>query len=220
MIINEKILHLPPYLSATWKHIVSLQVEGHSDNWLLIVELITGSRIAIPGLDRKILEAIFAAHALYAERKNSPASISQETSLFGGARGFAGIEGMAGMMQHSQELANSSDLNPDFLAKISEISQHLGLAKNPDMIKAEPHCNCPHCQIARALEGKSESAEEIVSDADLKFRSWDVKQESENLFIVSNPLDSKEAYSVFLGETVGCTCGKKSCEHIEAALQS
>ncbi|MGH2612567.1 MAG: hypothetical protein ACRDFB_05905, partial [Rhabdochlamydiaceae bacterium] len=62
--------------------------------------------------------------------------------------------------------------------------------------------------------------EEEVSDEDLKFRTWDIKQENDKLYSVTNPLDKKEHYNVFLGKPLGCTCGNKNCEHIQAVLKS
>ena len=62
--------------------------------------------------------------------------------------------------------------------------------------------------------------EEEVSAADLTFRSWDIKQEADQLYTVTNPLNAKEHYSVFLGEPLGCTCGFKNCDHIQAVLRT
>ncbi|NGX33463.1 MAG: hypothetical protein K1060chlam4_01531, partial [Candidatus Anoxychlamydiales bacterium] len=40
------------------------------------------------------------------------------------------------------------------------------------------------------------------------------------LYRVTNPLDENEHYSVFLKDPIGCTCGKKNCEHVKAVLNS
>jgi hypothetical protein len=78
-----------------------------------------------------------------------------------------------------------------------------------------------HCQIAKALHGElPEEQEEEVTDEDLKFRLWDIDQTGDKLYVVTNPLDSKEYYNVFLGDPIGCTCGEKNCEHIRAVLNS
>ena len=58
------------------------------------------------------------------------------------------------------------------------------------------------------------------SEDDLKFRDWDIEQKSEELYEVTNPIDQNEHYQVFLGNPVGCTCGKKNCEHIRTVLNS
>ena len=62
--------------------------------------------------------------------------------------------------------------------------------------------------------------EEKIDDLDLVFRDWEIKELSNNLYTVTNPLDLNEHYNVFLGEPIGCTCGHKNCEHIKAVLQS
>ena len=43
---------------------------------------------------------------------------------------------------------------------------------------------------------------------------------NDKLFTVINKLDQQEKYNVFLGEPVGCTCGKQGCEHMLAVLKS
>jgi hypothetical protein len=69
------------------------------------------------------------------------------------------------------------------------------------------------------MEAPLEEIEE-VSDEDLKFRDWEIKQTAEQLYTVTNPLDANEHYNVFLGSPLGCTCGDKNCEHIRAVLTS
>ncbi|MBI3236477.1 MAG: hypothetical protein HYZ48_02035, partial [Chlamydiales bacterium] len=110
------------------------------------------------------------------------------------------------------------------IQKVKTVSKTIGI-QDPNLFpQPEPHCNCTHCQVARALRLSIESSEppveEIVSDQDLQFRTWDIIQISEQLFTVQNPLDSKENYRVYLGDPVGCTCGEKHCEHIRTVLSS
>jgi hypothetical protein len=62
--------------------------------------------------------------------------------------------------------------------------------------------------------------EEEVSPHELKFREWDIQQAGDKLYNVSNPFDKGEQYQVYLGNPVGCTCGKSKCEHIVAVLNS
>ena len=62
--------------------------------------------------------------------------------------------------------------------------------------------------------------EEIVSDEDLAFRDWEIKQTTDEKYQVTNPLDANEQYNVFLGNPLGCTCGEKNCEHIRAVLST
>src|SRR6185436_17460112 len=103
------------------------------------------------------------------------------------------------LLHHNPEQAESPDLPPDVLDKIAQLSKTLGI-DDPNVIpKPEPHCNCMRCQIARAMqkglndEGQNkEEQEEVVTDEELKFRTWDVVQTGEKLYLVSNPIDNKE----------------------------
>jgi hypothetical protein len=218
MKINDKILSLPPYISTAWKNILSIQVETRSYGHMLLIELVTGSKIEIPNLDPKIMEQVFAMHAQVMERE--AVSKGPATQTFAIPFPFP-IEGLNSVLQHNPEQADSPPMPPDVLEKIQSIKGALP----EDMLsqsKAEPHCNCPHCQILRAISGEEVPAliEEPVSDADLTFRNWNIKQENEKLYSVSNPLDEKERYTVFLGDPLGCTCGSKNCEHIQAVLRT
>lgn len=225
MKINDKILSLPPYISTAWKNIVSIHVESKPYGHALIIELVTGSKVEIPNLDPKILEQVFAMHAKVIEQESDQSNnIATQTFAFPFP---LPIEGLTNILQHNPEQANSDPLPPDVLEKIKGLKGILpeDLTANAP---AEPHCNCSYCQIMRALSGTSGGTseepallpEEVVSEEDLKFRTWDITQESEKLFSVTNPLDQKEHYNVFLGEPLGCTCGNKNCEHIQAVLRT
>ena len=114
----------------------------------------------------------------------------------------------------------------EFLLKVKEILHAFGLDRAEEMPPVEPSCNCPYCQIRRTPLNSGGSAEEAIvaeeeiSDKDLSFRTWDIKQTAEKLYLVTNPLDEREQYSVFLGDPLGCTCGQKNCEHIRAVLNT
>ena len=128
-------------------------------------------------------------------------------------------------LQHNPEQKDAPEIPPEVLNKIASIAKVLGLNDSALMPQAEPHCNCMFCQITRSLQGATSQpaitdAEETISEADLHFRSWDIKEISERLYQVSNPLDPQEQYQVFLGEPLGCTCGEKNCAHIQAVLRS
>ena len=128
-------------------------------------------------------------------------------------------------MQHNPAQANSPDLPEEVLNKVSAIAKIVTPEDMKSLPKAEPHYNCIHCQIARAIhkgiqnmDGEREDEEE-VADEELQFQQWDIKQKGE-LFVVTNRLDTAEQYHVYLGNPVGCTCGKSGCEHIVAVLKS
>lgn len=240
MKINHKILSIPPYVSTSWKNVLSLHVEQKEDSSFLMIGLINGAIIEIPALDPTVLEAVFAAHEKFIEQdqgtKSTPAtnksSLPESQAVIGFPLrfGLEGVDNLGQQLQHNPEAAHSPDLPKEILEKIASLSKVVGFDNSESMPKAEPHCNCPHCQILRAIhlgtdnqresDHASEEREEVVSAEDLKFRDWDISQTAENLYLVSNPINQEEHYNVFLGEPLGCTCGLKNCEHIRAVLNS
>ncbi len=229
MKINQKILNIPPYISTSWKSITSLHIEEKDGRSLLIVSMKDGSRIAVPDLGQTVIDSIFDAHAKFLEA--GPVLPKREfpldpTSTLGFPLriGAGGIESIGSVMQHNPDQANSPNLPPEVLEKVAAVARALGIDNPESLPRPEPHCNCMHCQIARVLHGDMSDlaveSEESVTDEDLKFRQWDIRHTEDKLYFVSNPLDDSEQYSVFLGEPLGCTCGKKNCEHIRAVLES
>jgi hypothetical protein len=228
MRITDSILSIPPYISTPWSNISSLYMRES----LLVITLREGNMVHIPGLPPEAVEAIFNAHAAFLEKLSSqpqPAPQQQELPF---KVGFSSLENLGAAMQHNPAQADMPDLPEEILARIGSIAKALQVQ---DLIlpKAEPHCNCPHCQVARAIakatghttpadsQTKEESIpEEPVSDQDLQFEQWTIHQEGEKLYTVINKLEPAEKYSVFLGNPVGCTCGVPGCEHILAVLKS
>ncbi len=222
MKITDKILSLPPYISTAWKNIVSIHVETRPYGHILLIELVTGTKVEVPNLDHKLMEQIFSMHALVLEKESQNPIATQTFAI---PLPFP-IEGLTSTLQHNPEQADTPPLPPEILEKIQSLKGILP-EDLTSLQKAEPHCNCPYCQITRAITGALLEAEasipqieEEVTAADLTFRNWDIKQEGDRIYSVTNPLDGKEHYNVFLGEPVGCTCGSKNCEHIQAVLRS
>jgi hypothetical protein len=203
--------------------------------------------VAIESLRPEEIEAIFKARLEYLEEHYpaplhpfSPASFTFEQAgplpAEQGAKnadipsplrfGIGAFDHLGMAMQHNPELADSPPLPEEMLEKISAIARMLSPQEILQMPKAEPHCNCFYCQITRAVQGpfpvenNEEEIEESVDDKELSFSEWDIQQTGDRLFSVSNKLDANEQYRVFLGEPVGCTCGKNGCEHILAVLKS
>lgn len=234
MKINQKILSIPPYISTSWKNVVSLHLEKRDGLNVLIIGLVNGSTIEIPNLDQKTLEATFAAHTKYMEltTESSPkGNLFPQGMLQDPQAGMSlplnlGMDlNMGSILEHNQEAANTPDLPKEMLARVTSFSKVMGPNSIDQFPKPEPHCNCMHCQIMRAVreetpEEVSMQEEEEISEEDLRFREWDIEQKGENLYLVRNPLNQKEEYNVFLGNPVGCTCGKDNCEHIYAVLNS
>jgi len=225
MKINKEVLHLPPHISTSWNNISSIFSKGT----LLIILLKNGLKIEITDLNPTVIKNIFDAHAEHLVNKDKPkTSISFGLPLAGGLPNSLltnpNMESLSSVMQHDPNQKNAPDLPPDLLKKISTLAKIFTEETNSELPVPEQNCNCMHCQIAKAMQigaGKNiENLDEEVSDEDLKFRVWDIKEEGNKLFSVTNPLDKNEHYNVFLGSPIGCTCGKKNCEHIKAVLKS
>lgn len=241
--INHKILSIPPYISTSWKNVDTLHMKKNGDAFVLIIALHNGTVIDIPDLDSELINQVFVAHASYVENeskeKQQKESAEQRgTSKKGNGNSFffgipiqtdkmEGVDGGNAFLQHTPELSHLSQMPPDIIQKVISITKVFGVNLDQmNIAKAEPHCNCPYCQIVRAIQRGSEemtadeSVEEVVTEEDLRFRDWDIKQEGDKLYIVTNPLNAEEHYQVFLGNPIGCTCGKKNCEHVRTVLNS
>lgn len=212
------------------------EIEGKP---ILVIALHNGTSIDIPGLERPLIEEIFEAHSRYVEGETKEPQMeslktfepSKEDISFSFGLPFQMSGGDTSLnpssfLEHNPSQANSPEMPKEVIQKITSITKALGMDMEQMSIpKAEPHCNCPYCQIARAVHENGEDGhhgeiEEEVSDEDLTFRDWDIKQEGDKLYIVSNPLNTEEHYQVYLGNPIGCTCGKKNCEHVRTVLNS
>lgn len=235
MKINEKVLNIPPYLSTTWHLISSIHMTGN----LLVVTLKDGNTINIPGLQQEIIDSIFLHHAESLEKGSQDFPIPRGNPSFlqnlnPSAAGpsfqlaLGSLDGLNQIMQHNPEQADAPELPRELLQKITSITKILASDDSIILPKAEPSCNCFHCQIARAfaptedvlLQAESSEEKDAISDEELQFQQWHIQQTNDQLFIVTNKLDEKEQYQVYLGEPLGCTCGKSGCEHLLAVLKS
>jgi hypothetical protein len=223
MKITTTILSIPPYISTTWKNISSLHIREEKGAFTLVVILQNRVQVEVPGLDKGTIDSVFEAHAHYAEESTPkiPTPLDGPFSFSLPMKADGPIETLGYGMQHNQEQANLPPIPPEVLKKITMIARAFGLDDASALPKAEPHCNCVYCQVARSLQGdaQEEPVEEVTAE-DLSFRNWDIKQSGDNLYTVTNPLDPNEHYSVFLGTPLGCTCGLKNCEHIRAVLNT
>lgn len=253
MKVNSKILHIPPYISTSWNQVRAIYLQENT----LFICLHAGTIIEVPNLNPDILETIFSAHSNFLEghqprlqglqeqpssfqlshahanpllpSMRPPSEMESDPAL---SFGLGTFDSFGSALHHNDSQSNMPDLPKEILSKISAIAKIVAPDDVQELPKPEPHCNCTHCQIAKAvlngLDSGSENPaistqpqiEEEVTDADLVFQQWDISQTGDKLFSVSNRLDSQEKYSVYLGHPVGCTCGKQGCEHILAVLNS
>lgn len=236
--INEKLLCIPPYLSTTWDQVTFLQSFEDTDTrkFTLSVHLSDGKTVEIPQLDPALVDIAFSVHMKHLENrglKEQKESVFQQLAgltpeqvagmpIRFGIGGIPGIDGMETVFQHNSTQAESPNLPKEVLEKVAGIARLVTGGDLNAFPKPEPHCNCMHCQLSRAIHGtaKEEIAEEPITEEDLKFRSWEIHQSGDQLYNVINPLDPREKYSVYLGAPLGCTCGESHCEHIKAVLYS
>jgi hypothetical protein len=243
MKITPKILSIPPYLSTSWTQIRALYVQDKA----LVICLADGATISIPDLDPKEIETIFAAHSAFADHllsstsqevpfqmhmPHAPSAVPHVEGMSSMHFNLEGMENFQSALQHNPQQAHIPNLPEEILKKIAAIAKIVAPAEIENLPKPEPHCNCPHCQIARAVHGTPENEkvehpaetshkiDEEVHAEDLVFQQWEIAQVGDNLYSVKNKLDPIEQYRVFLGEPVGCTCGVAGCEHILAVLKS
>lgn len=226
MIVNNKVLSIPPYISTSWKNVASLHVEDRQSHPALIITLHAGSRIEIPQLDFSLIEVIFNAHAKFLEQEQLSLSLKAPFAPGALPMGGAGTIESIGFVQHNPDQKDGPELPPELLSKIGLLAKTMSPEDIASLPQAEPHCNCPHCQITRAMHeaiqnpNAPSSDEELVTEEDLRFRTWDIHKAADKLYVVTNPLNEKEKYNVFLGNPVGCTCGENGCEHVQAVLKS
>ena len=232
MKINEKILNLHPYISTEWKNVASLHVKNSEIGPLLVVELNSGTQVEVPYLQDKEIENIFTFHGKSIEEKASNLNSLKRNFPPFNFKLIPGFEQVSSVLQHDIAQSQTPDFPLELLEQVSALSKTFGVDELSSLPKPEPHCNCPHCQIMRAMHNSEKSPnsiaipmgekEETISEADLRFRSWDIvkSKTASDLYTVTNPLDTNEHYTVFLGKPIGCTCGNNTCEHIKAVLQS
>ncbi len=221
MKITSTILSIPPYLSTSWQQIASIETEFRGPSPILIIHLQDGIKKEIPNLDGATISQIFDTHAQYLDSSSHmPTEIPPFTlSLLKEGESISSFEDT---LQHNSAQANIPNLPRPILEKIFEIAKVFGLEDTSVLPNPEQGCNCPHCQLVRLMKGEEPKPqeEEKVTDADLHFADWNIKQIDDKLYEVANPLDPNEHYQVFLGTPLGCTCGGSTCEHIQAVLRT
>jgi len=232
--ITEKILSIPPYLSTSWSRVLAVYQKEEG----LVIILMNGDSVQLAGLSPEVIQLIFLYHEAYLEKEGTAGEKtlapdgmkefmkSTEEPLVQMAFGTS-IEGLGPVMQHNPDQKDAPNLPLEILEKVRAISKIITPKEESMMIpQAVDGCNCFYCQLARVIHPTEqtlliikEEKEEIL-DEELHFEQWSIIQTGEQLFSVSNKLDEHESYRVYLGQPVGCTCGKTGCEHILAVLKS
>lgn len=220
--INNQILSIPPYISTSWQNVASLHVSKEGKESVLIISLLSKQTVQVPNLTEAEIHHIFQTHKAALEKQCEPREILGANFGFPIKMGYEILDGAGAFLQHNSKQANAKDLPKEFLEKIAGLAKVIDFDGSAEtFMKAEPHCNCPYCQIARVLESKTlEMDEEEVTKEELQFREWDIEQMNEKLYVVTNPFDKQEKYQIYLGKPIGCTCGHSHCDHIRAVLES
>jgi hypothetical protein len=239
MKISSKIFSIPPYISTRWEYVISLRV---ADN-LLIVTLKDGTMCSIPNLQKEIIDQIFTCHAESAEATNHQKEdlgqlvegmrsgfkelVSMLTKL-----GTNALSSLGKALEHDPNTTNLPELPPDMVKKVQMLLNIIPKEDILSMPEGEPGCHCMYCQINKILRESlkihetskpdivAEGEIEDVEEKDLEFSEWIVEPIQDKLYKVTNKLDHQEEYRVFLGDPIGCTCGKPHCEHVLAVLKS
>lgn len=227
--ITDKMLSIPPYISSSWSRIASL----HMKDLVLAITLVDGETIHIPGLANDQINLIFQYHAAYLENEHLMHPLNPDPKRMMDQMGepsirFAigpSLDNLGSIMQHNPDQMNAPDLPPEVLDKIRAVSKIISSSEEIILPHAEAGCNCFHCQIARAVDPNptihfSTEEQEEIKKEDLEFQQWTITQIGNQLYSVVNKLDDHEKYNVYLGQPIGCTCGKEGCEHIVAVLKS
>ncbi|GAB4227007.1 MAG: hypothetical protein Tsb0021_03540 [Chlamydiales bacterium] len=243
MKIDNKLLSIPPYISTDWSQVRAIYMKGD----VLMVVLIDSDTIQVPGLKLEEIEKVFSSHTSFIEEMYDSShreQIQEKPSLTSAMNAIPGLnleangsnpfqfvlgssESLNNVLQHNPEQAHLPNLPQEIVQKIATITKALLPDEMSPLSKPEPHCNCVHCQIGRAMNGASESVsqveseiEEEISEEELQFSQWEVTPWGKNkMFSVKNKLDHTEEYKVCL-DPLGCSCGQKGCEHIVTVLKS
>lgn len=241
MRINHKILSIPPYISTSWKQVLSLKTEKKDNSFLLHIHLQDGSFISIPEIDESLINAIFTSHSKYLENETIPPisppssasffmELPKESLSFISPPPFLHLlqefKGLSSLIQHDIKKSNDPSFPQEMINKIVEATKSMKIENPKDLPKAEPHCNCPRCQISRymnlafkPIENDMDIDEEVKKE-DLSFKDWIIYPIENNQYKVIHPDRKEELHLVNLNSPVMCSCGSSCCEHILAVLNT
>ncbi|MFZ4098935.1 MAG: hypothetical protein ACOYKZ_01225 [Chlamydiia bacterium] len=226
MAITRRALHLPPYISTSWQHVVSLHMEQDEEEGpILVVTLVNGTQILVPALEEPVVRQIFAVHAkvLEAEQSTQEPSIAQVMTKRTPTEVVA--DELETMMEHTPSQADAPPLPRDLLDRVQQLGKLMGADFVVTLPQPEPGCNCCHCQVHRALHHglaqQAASASAPPVDEQASGSDWTIQsEEGSTAFHVIRGSDESVSYLVTLGESISCSCGQPGCEHIRAVLMS
>lgn len=237
MKITDILISIPPYISTTWDNVVSL----HTEQGSLVIQLKNSPSVIIPDLPDNVIDQIFQTHSTYLEThpqlpsKQAPIVSFEQLFTLPLNLNLRKGELFGAMLQHDPAHRDLPPIPEEVAQKLAPIAEMVSEEALASMSPAESGCNCMYCQIYRILGRKFiekehlhplEEEGEPVHDHELRFQTDHIEQEwavthlKDKLYKVARKDDPQEQYTVFLGDPIGCTCGKSNCEHIIAVLRS
>lgn len=223
MAVTRRVLHLPPYISTSWENVIALHMEQDedSDEPLLVVTLQGGAQIGIPNLREEIAHELFALHAqILAGEENL--KCSQELNKAEGL--FEPEEMLKLLICHQPALCDEQPMPEEVECKLQSIGQLLDRDILARLKRPVDNCNCPFCQVHRALltdlHNEAESTEDLPDTTIERMQSgkWVINTKDQSTFTVFTEESPQERFQVCLGECISCTCGQANCEHVKAVL--
>ena len=208
MIINKQLLSIPPFISTSWKDVELLLSDGQHT---LNIYLKNGTLVKISHLLKEQLDLIFKVHQeiLLAQAQDMAMPLMDPVFFQ-----FSGP-----FLEHDPELSDASPLPEEVKDKLYSLLKGLPKLDVSKLPEAHAGCMCPHCQLMNLIS-INEQEEELVTDDDLKFATWDIKQIDNHHFKLQHPYDENEVYDVCLDAPIFCSCGQNQCEHIECVLRN
>lgn len=208
MIINNKLLSIPPFISTSWRDVELLLSDGQHT---LNIYLKNGTLVKISHLLKDQLDLIFKVHQDVLLNQNTdkkPPFLDPLMVQFSGQ-----------ILEHDPELFDFQPLPDDMLGKLKALSSALPKPDKDRMPQIHPGCRCPHCQIMTVILEEQDN-DDLVDDSDLTFATWLQEELTDHDFLITHPYNKEETYLVTLGEKVCCSCGQMPCEHIEHVLKN
>jgi hypothetical protein len=156
------------------------RIEFRTSKLLLSKEFSSSRKFMEQELSKPMLRENSAGQILPEQLMSFPLKIS-----------MGGLDSMGNLLQHNPQQTDAPPLPPEVLNRIALLCKSMSLDESANLPEAEPHCNCVHCQIARAMHqnldnlADASAQDEEVTAEDLKFRSWDIQQTGDKLYLVS-----------------------------------
>ena len=217
MNVNAHYLSFPPHLSTSWDQVAALFMKS---NGRIEVQLKSGENVLLPEMTSEETEVVFRYHSLYLLKQAGGTGTAMTPFLGGFRLEIGSSEGLVLPLQHNPDDAQSPELPEEAIMKIAEMAKSIVPPEHLDAFIPESDCRCTYCEIARIIRGEQEDLAEIALLEEKQESAWEVRPMGNKLYSVVNQKDQQESYSVYLGEPIGCTCGKSRCVHILTVLKS